>query len=308
MISGLNPANERFIASLNDLQSRLNQTQNQLSSGLRVNQASDAPQSLGDIFQTRAELANTNQISENLNLVKAQVNAGDTTLQGAISLLDNALSLGAQGSSSLTTAGQQNALAQQVQSLLSAMVGLSRTQVNGVYIFSGDASSSPAYQLNPASPTGVDRLITAPATQQVADPAGLTFQISMTAQDLFDHRDVNDQPDAQNVFAALNGLQLALQGGNTATIAQALDGIHTASAYLNQQLGFYGATENRIASAIDLAQKFQLQGQTQLSNLQDADVPALAVRLTQDSTSLNAALAAQAKRPTSTLFDFLPVG
>ena len=70
---------------------------------------------------------------------------------------------------------------------------------------------------------------------------------------------------------------------------------------------FYGAAQNRISAAIDLAQKFQVQTQTNLSNLQDTDVAATAVRVTQLSTALNAAMAAQAKRPTSTLFDYLPI-
>jgi flagellin-like hook-associated protein FlgL len=69
MITGLNPSNEQFITSLDTLQASLNTTQNQLSSGLRVNQASDAPQEVGDIFQTRSDLAGANQVIQNLNLV-----------------------------------------------------------------------------------------------------------------------------------------------------------------------------------------------------------------------------------------------
>jgi flagellin-like hook-associated protein FlgL len=87
-----------------------------------------------------------------------------------------------------------------------------------------------------------------------------------------------------------------------------LGSIQTASAYVNQQAGFYGTAENRISSAIDLANKFQVQAQTQLSSLQDADIPTVATELTQLTTNLNAAMAAQAKRPVTTLFDYLPIG
>ncbi len=187
------------------------------------------------------------------------------------------------------------------------LVGLTSTQVNGIYIFSGDASGTAPYQVNTASPTGVDRLVTAAATQQVADPTGITFQTGMTAQDLFDKRDAMDNPAPENAFAALNNLQLALQAGDTTAIADAIGSINTASTWVNQQLGFYGAAQNRIAAAIDLAQKFQVQTQTNLSNLQDTDVAGTAVRVTQLTTALNAAMAAQGKRPTSTLFDYLPI-
>ncbi|HTS47319.1 MAG TPA: hypothetical protein VMH05_05210 [Bryobacteraceae bacterium] len=308
MIPGLSSANVQFVTDVDNLQTQLNNTQNQLATGLRVNQASDDPEALGDIFQSRAELANLNQVSQNLTNAQAFVNAGDSSVQSAIQLMQNALSLGTQGASSSASASTQSSLATQVQSLLSQMVGLSQTQVNGVYIFSGDQSGSVPYQLDPSSATGVQQLVTAPATQQIADPSGLTFPISLTAQQIFDARDASNNPTPQNVFAALNNLQLALQSGNSANLTTAIDDVRSASAYLNQQLSFYGTTQNRITSALDLAQKFQLQDQTQLSNLQDADVTSLALQLTQQSTSLNAAMAAEAKRPTSTLFDYLPIG
>ena len=62
MISGLSPSNEQFLASLNILQNNLSQADEQLSSGLSVNQASDAPQSIQDIFVTRAALGQANPI------------------------------------------------------------------------------------------------------------------------------------------------------------------------------------------------------------------------------------------------------
>jgi flagellar hook-associated protein 3 FlgL len=307
MITGLSPANEQFLVSVDNLQARLNDAQNQLSSGLRVNKPSDAPQEVADIFQTRSDLARITQVDQNLGTVKAQVDAADSSLQSAVQLLQNAAVLGTQGGSTSASASFQQSLASQVQSVEAQLVALSRTQVNGVYIFSGDSSGSPAYQVNTSSPTGVDRLITSPATAQVADTTGVTFQVARTAQDLFDKRDSSDNPAPGNAFAALQNLQTALQSGDTNAISQAIAGVNTASDYLNQQLSFYGAAQNRINSSIDLAQKFQVQSQSQLSTLQDANVPSEALQLTQATTSLDAAMAAQGKRPVTTLFDYLPI-
>ena len=307
MITGLNASNEQFVASIDTLQSQLNTAQMQLSSGLRVNQASDAPSEVGDIFQARADLGSANQEVQNLNTINSQVQAADSSVQSAVQLLQNAETLGSQGASTTATQSQQSALATQVQSIISQLVGLANTQVNGIYIFGGDAPQSQPYQVDPTSPTGVDSLVTTQASQEIQDPTGIPFQFSMTAQELFDNRDTSGNPTPQNAFAALYNLQLALQSGNTTSITQAVSGLQTASGYVNQQLGFYGAVENRISSALDLAQKFQVQDQTQLSNLQDTDVTSVAVQVTQETTALDAAMAAAAKKPTSTLFDYLPV-
>ena len=307
MITALNAANEQFVTSVDNMQTALNSAEQQLSTGYRVNQASDAPAEVGDIFVARAALSSENQTIQNLKIVQANVNTADSAVQTAVQLLQNAMTLGSEGASSTVTQSQQNALATQVQSVLSQLVGISATQVNGLYIFSGDASGSVPYQLDPTSPTGVDQLVTAQATALTADPTGITFQTSMTAQQLFDAQDNLGNPTPQNAFAALNNLQLALQSGNVTNITAAISNVQTAGDYLNQQLGFYGAAENRITSAIDLAQKFQVQTQTQLSNLQDTDMTSIAVQVTQDTTALNAAMAAEGKRPTSTLFDYLPM-
>jgi flagellar hook-associated protein 3 FlgL len=305
MITGLNAGNEQFLASIQDLQTRLDQAQLQLSSGLRVSKASDAPSTVGDIFQTRADLARANQTDQNLGIVKAQVDAADTSLQQAVQLLQSAAVLGAQGAGSTVSASTRNTLASQIQGLQSQLVALSRTQVDGVYIFSGDSGTVPSYQLNSGSATGVDRLITASATAQVADPTGVTFQVAKTAQDLFDKRDSSDGVAPENAFAALHSLQIALQNGDTTAINNAIDAVKTAGDYVNRQSGFYGAAQNRISSSIDLAKKFEVQSQAQLSTLQDTDVAAVALQLTQLSNGLSAAMAAQSKRPVLTLFDYL---
>lgn len=306
MITGLNATNDQFVTSVDNMQTALNNAENQLATGYRINQASDDPGEVGDVFEARASLSSENQTIQNLNAVQANVNAGDSAIQSAVQLLQNASSLGSQGANSDTSQTELNSLATQVQSVLSQLVGLSATQVNGVYIFGGDAGGSAPYQLDPTSPTGVDQLTTAGATALTADPTGITFQTSLTAQQVFDAQDANGNPTSQNVFNAVNSLQLALQSGNNAGITTAISNIQTASDYLNQQLGFYGAAENRITSALDLAQKFQVQTQTQLSNLEDTDATSVAVQVTQDTTALNAAMEAQARRPTSTLFDYLP--
>ncbi len=94
-----------------------------MSSGLRVNQASDAPQAVGDIFQARSDLAGYNQTIQNLNLIKAQVDTGDQSVQTAVQLLQNAVSLGSQGASTTTTQAQRNNLASQVQSIIAQISG-----------------------------------------------------------------------------------------------------------------------------------------------------------------------------------------
>lgn len=309
MISGLSPGNDQFLASMTVLQNELSQADEQLSSGYRVNQASDAPQSVQDIFETRAELGQASQSIQNLTAIQGQVQTADSAVQTAIQLLNQAVSLGTAAASNTSSTSSQQTLASQIQGIEAQLVAISNTEVGGVYVFSGDASGSPPYQVDTSSATGVDRLVTPQqSTLQVEGPSGVKFQVSMTAQDLFDQRDASDNPTTNNAFAALNGLVQALQSGNPANITQAVGVLQGAAGYVDNQATFYGSAENNVTSSLTLAQKFQTQDQTQLSSLEDADATTLAVQVTQLSTAMDAAMAAQAHKPTTSLFDYLPLG
>jgi flagellar hook-associated protein 3 FlgL len=308
MVTGLSASNQQFLASLDLLQSNLSQTDEELSSGLSVNEASDAPQSIQDIFETRAALGQANTSAQNLTTIQGQVQTASDAVQSAIQLLNQAVSLGSEGASSDASTTTQLSLASQIQSLEAELVGIANTEVGGVYVFSGDLSGSAPYQVDTSSPTGVTQLVTPQqSTLQIAGPSGVTFQISMTAQDLFDQQDSSGNPTANNAFAALNNLAQALQTGNSSSITQATDALGTAADYVNSQTAFYGAAENNISGALSLAQMYQTQDQTQLDGLQDADTATLAVQATQDSTAMDAALSAEAHMPTTSLFDYLPV-
>jgi flagellar hook-associated protein 3 FlgL len=192
-----------------------------------------------------------------------------------------------------------------VEQILSALVDASRATFAGRYLFSGDSSTQPAYQVNLANPNGADRLLTAPATRLIQDSNGVVFAVSKTAQDLFDHRNPDDSIAADNVFAAVNSLRVALANNDQAGAEAAAASIQKAQEYLSLQGTFYGAVQNRVTNALNIAQKFQLQWKSALSDERDTDVAAATTDLVQERLSQQAAMQAQASMPHSSLFDYL---
>jgi flagellin-like hook-associated protein FlgL len=186
------------------------------------------------------------------------------------------------------------------------MVGISNTAVDGQYIFSGNNSGSPSYQYDASSPTGVDRLQISNSTPQTQDGSGQSFAIGLTANQIFDARDSSDMPTSGNVFAAMNAVRVALQNNDSSGLQTALSSVQSASTYLNTQQGFYGNVENRITSALSDASTQSVSLQSDLSNREDADESQAIVEMQQYTTTLQAAIAAESKMPTTTLFNDLP--
>lgn len=305
MISNLSPQSQQFLAAVGFAQQRIALANRQLSSGLKIQAASDGPDVVSELLQLRANLQKNSQLTDNLGLAKSDADVADTSLSSATQLMDTALSLAAQGATATTDASGRQAIAGQVEGILQQMVAYANTQSAGRYIFGGDADTSAPYQLDLSQANGVDQLTTAAATRLIEDPAGGSFPASQTAQQIFDDRNPDGSTANDNVFAALNSLRVALLNNNTAGITVATTSLKAASDHLNVSLGYYGTVQNRIQDATTWAGNYNLQLQTQISQLQDADVAAASLELTQGTTQLQAAFASEAQIPRYTLFDFL---
>jgi flagellar hook-associated protein 3 FlgL len=293
MFPDISGSNQAFLASLNSIQLQMQQSQAEVSSGLRVQQASDDPTEIAEILQLQGDISQNQQIQSNLNSVSSDLGTADSALQTAVQVVENATSLGAQGASTTSTADERTNLAQQVNGILQTLVGIANTNIDGRYIFSGDQDTQAAYQIDPTQPEGVKQLVNAPATQVVVDASGTSISVSKTAQEIFDAKDANGNPTAGNVFAAVNSLVTALQSNNQTDISQAVISLQSADQYLNDQLAFYGQAESSITTATTVAQQFQTQETSNLSQLRDADVASVAVQLTQEQNQNQAALSAE---------------
>lgn len=305
MLPNISPSAQLFLADISNVQSQINTAENQVSSGLKISQPSDSPEQIEALMRIRADLDRNTQVTNNLNVIQSETDPAEKALETATQLMDQAVTLASQGANSTQTAATRQALAQQVTDILQQVVGLSQTQVLGRFVFSGDQPSLASYQLDLAAPNGVDRLITPTATRQVVDATGISFTVAKTAQDIFDHRNPDDSLATDNVFAALNSVVVALQTNNQAGITASINSLHTANDYLNSQLSFYGSVQTRIQAAQTYSSNYQVQLQTQLGQVQDADITQAAIQLSQSTTQLNAAMSAEAKIPRTSLFDFL---
>jgi flagellar hook-associated protein 3 FlgL len=305
MLQSFDPVREKFLADLASLNNRITKTQAQLTSGLRISRPSDDPSAVGDVLQLQSDIGRVTQVTANLNNVKSEVESASGIVQDSVSLLDQARTLAAQGASATLSPAGRLALAAQAEQILSALVNASRATFAGRYLFSGDSSLQPAYDVNLSNANGVSRLLTAPATRLIQDSNGVVFAVSKTAQDLFDHRNPDDSLAADNVFAAVNSLRVALASNDQPGTAAAAASIQKAQDYLSLQGTFYGAVQNRVSNALDMAQKFQLQWKSALSDERDTDIAAATTDLSQERLSQQAALQTQASMPRNSLFDFL---
>src|SRR5262249_5978894 len=155
-------------------------------------------------WQTRSDLAETQQIDANLGRVKTETDTAEGTLQSAVTLVERAQTLGAQGATDTNTSQSRQDLAGEIGAVLQQLVSAANTTVEGRFIFSGDADQTQPYtiDLTQASPIGAYQGTA--ATRQIQSADGSQFSVALTAQQIF------DSPNAQqNVFTSINNLRQA---------------------------------------------------------------------------------------------------
>lgn len=154
MIGGIDAFNPGFLANLQNIETRLAKANNEISSGIRVNEPSDDPGAIASILDTQNQIDQVTQVQKNLTLANVTAQTADGALQNASSLLDQLTSLASEGSSSTTNATAESALALQVQNILQELVSVANTSINGQYIFAGDNPGVAPYTFNLLAPGG----------------------------------------------------------------------------------------------------------------------------------------------------------
>jgi flagellar hook-associated protein 3 FlgL len=299
MLSSLNPSYQQFLTNINRISDRLSQAQQQVSSGLKITQVSDAPDSISLLLQADASLSFTTDALSTLGRTKTEVDAGEQALESAAGIFDKVQTLGAQGNSDTQTASGRTVIAQQLDSLVQELAGLAGSRVEGRYIFAGDADQQIPYIYTPGQATPLSPYLGTASTRLAQHPNGTTFAVALTAQQIFDSAD-----PTTNVFTNIQNLSTALKSNDSAAIQTAFAALPATGTFLNNQLAFYGNAQNKVADATEFGNTLQLQLKTQISNLQDADLTEAILNLTQAQIQNQAALQAQGKIPRTTLFDF----
>jgi flagellar hook-associated protein 3 FlgL len=306
MISGsLAIGADWFLNGISSLQRQELKTQQQLSSGYKIQDASDSPSQTPELIGLGSSLASLQSYQTNLGRVQAETTAADNAIGASVTLLDQARGLAVQGASSTSTAADRQNLAVQVHSIQQQLVAIANTTVEGRYIFGGGSDQTPPYQFDATSATGVDSLTSPTVGRVITDPAGQTIFQPLTASAIFDTKNSGGAAASDNTFAALQNLQSSLQANNTPGIAGALTSLESASTWVNQQQASYGVAGSRvIGEQNDTASRITALN-ARISEIRDTDVAAAASDLARETTAQTAAFGAQAEIPRKSLFDYL---
>ena len=144
----------QFLTSLNQLESSISQTQNEISTGLSFTTASQNPVAAGLVDGYNEALAQSQQYTTNLNSAQTDLNTEDTALTNVQTQLQSLRDLALEANSGTTTTEGLSAIATQATQIQSSLLALANTQDgSGNYIFAGYATQTQPFTLTATGAT-----------------------------------------------------------------------------------------------------------------------------------------------------------
>jgi flagellar hook-associated protein 3 FlgL len=144
----------QFLASINSLESGINQTQNQISSNQEFTTASENPTAAGSVNNYEQALAQSQQYGTNATSAQTNLNTEDNALTQVQSQLQTLRTLALEANSGTLSNANRTAIATQAVQIQNSLLSLANTQNgNGEYIFGGFAAQTQPFTLTASGAT-----------------------------------------------------------------------------------------------------------------------------------------------------------
>jgi len=273
---------------------RLGTTQQRLSSGKLVTKPSDSPTAAVSSMQLRAGARAQAQYSRNATDGLGWLNTIDTALTSTLDNVRRVRDLTVQGMSTGSAGSDARAaIAKEVAQIRDAVIGLANTRYLDRPVFGGTTSSSAAFDVTTGAYTGDS------GTVMRTIAPGTTVQVDIGGQATFGDNTTGLLKVLADITTDLTGPTPA------ASLSTDLGNLDTALKNITGTLATVGARVNRLETARATADLNVDTLKTQLSDVEDIDLPKTLMDLSLQQTAYQSALGSAARVVQTSLVDFL---
>jgi flagellar hook-associated protein 3 FlgL len=290
------------LAQLALQRTRLARTQEQASTGRRLNRPSDDPVDYRSALRLKDSLSQTGKYLRSIDLARTRLGASENAIATSTDLVSTAKATAIQAGNSTNGPTAMAALRVQVEQLFSQLLDASNTRApGGGYVFSGVASDTVAFTqagtfVSGSAPptvafTGLDSAVSVEIDQDVS------IDVTRSGAQVFQ--------GTVDIFATLGQLWQGIDQNDPALISAAQGDLDLALDQLNVERANLGGAGSKADSFEQRLLSQQEELTNQVSSLEDADAYQVYSDLTTKQAALEASLAVTAKMQQPTLLNYL---
>jgi flagellar hook-associated protein 3 FlgL len=284
------------LASITQSMDRLDTTQQELSSGKKINQPSDDPYGTSLSLQLQGQLSQIEGFNDNVTDGTAWTQTASSSLSQLDSMVQRVQELAVNAANGSNSASADQADATEVNQLIQSIKQIANTQYNGQYIFSGASTQTAPYQSgsNDAYQGGTG------AITRAIGP-GLSVQVNADLSQV-----LGSGGGDGKLLDTLRTIASDMQSGNTAALSGTdLTTLNNNYGTLTQAETNMGAVTEQLNMASSRLQAIHDNATQVLSNTRDVDMAQAEVDFSTQQAAFQAALQAGARIVQSSLLNFL---
>jgi flagellar hook-associated protein 3 FlgL len=287
--------NSQLIRNLNANTNRMDDYQNQLSTGRRINKPSDDPVGVGFALRYRSELSANDQYQANSDSANSWLDYTDSTMGKANDVLQRVRELTVQASNGTNDQTAMDSINSEIKQLYSELVNIGNSDFNGKHIFNGQKTDIAPYTDANAATIDVDN-----ASIQYEIGAGTRLPVNVTGDQVF-----GSSKDKDNAFQVIQDLTTAIGKSDLTGVNDCLGRLDSRMDTFLSVRSDLGAKVNRVQLSTDRLKDISANLQTLQSKVEDTDVAETMTNLKTAQNVYQASLSIGAQIIRPSLADFL---
>jgi flagellar hook-associated protein 3 FlgL len=270
--------------------------QRQLSTGRRLNVASDDPNDASAAVAERTEMAATEQYKAAADSVTSRLSVLDSALSELVNQATSAQSAALSARGSVLKPTQREAIASELETIRDAVVTIMNTRFRGTYLFSGNEPTVAPYTKSGTTISdyqGGSGSVEVDIDRQAAVRVG------------FPGDEVIKGSSSQDLIRVLDDLAAAARSGDETALADGTTALNEAFTRLTAVQSTVGNDMAQVDTRKEQLNIRTLSSQTRLSKLEDADLSKAVSDMNRADIAYQAALKAVGNASKPTLLDYL---
>lgn len=285
--------NQNLLFNLQRTNKTMDQLQEQVSSGRKINKPSDNPVTAVRGMFYRSSLNEIDQYKRNADDGISWMTSTDESLDEVTSVIQRVRELTVQGLNGTNSETDRNAIAEEINQLKEHLGEISNSQIAGKFIFAGSDVKTPPYN-------STTKEFTNNNTEKIVLVVGQnnSVQINVMGTDVFN----ND--GAGGIFKVLSDIVADFKSP-TASTSDHLAQLDSQMDNLLRERSELGARMNRMELSISRLEGLEVSTTRLLSNEEDVDMAEVITNLKTQENVQRAALSVGARIIQPSLVDFL---
>jgi len=258
-----------LLQGIDQYSTTLNTLNQELATGLKVNEPSDDPVATGAIMRTNTYIADLNENLSVINTAQSVSQSASTALSNSTSILSNVQTAGTEAANGTESASDLQALGSQVNQDLNSLVQDANSQFEGSYLFSGTKTDTAPIAVTRDAQGNIQNITYQGSDTDLTYPVGQgrSSAVSVTGQAAY----MNVLTAVKQLRDDLNNTQGLSSQDQQMAISNDLKAVNTAQSSFTGQAAEVGSYQSQLASLSTQMQTSLTNAQSILSNYQDAD-------------------------------------